>query len=156
MALNFYPSLICHSIPSHLHLGRPATHPWPRRPPLEPQNNWKNTPRKRHFSEHLWKVVKSCFGAPKFLPRPNLPHHSNSSLSREATSCICDPTGPCQSPRVTKNTHKIDKFKVYWKNGSCMLFFQNFPNRNFWNHARGIHSGPGEPSSIVATLTVSD
>ena len=156
MALNFWtrPNLPLHPISSTLE--RPATYPQPHRPPLEPQNNWKNTPRKKHFSEHLWKVVKSCFGAPKFLPRPNLPHHSNSSISREATSCICDPTGPCQSPRVTKNTPKIDNFKVYWENGSCMLFFQNFPNRIFWNHTQGILSGSREPSSIVATLKVSD
>ena len=65
-----------------------------------------------HFLTHLLQWFKSHCCDPKFLPRPNLPLHLISSTSREATPYICDPRGPHQSPKMTKNTTQIDAISV--------------------------------------------
>ena len=106
----FFPDPICNLIWAHAHPGRPGhTSVTPGVPIRAPK--WPKTPPiYTHFLTHLLQWFKSHRCDPKFLPRPNLPLHLISSKSREATLYICDPSGPHQSPKMTKNTPKIDAF----------------------------------------------
>ena len=52
---------------------------------------------------------------PSFLSRPNKQPHSILFTFRGAILSICDPTGPCQSPKATKTNIKMKNLKFFFR-----------------------------------------
>ena len=162
-ALNFYQDAIFHSIPSHSHPGRPyrisvtllasikfskESHAHPGKPRLHDSTGPNQSPKinKKHPQyrglQHLWIVVKSCLGASKILPRPNLLLHSISSTSREAMPYIGDLKGPGEGPKIAKTTFRI-RFIV--KMAYLDHFYKIFPTEIFEIMLEAYTQGLGSP-----------